>query len=926
MLERPKDNPAENIAQQLQSTPLELHTPMMQQYLLIKNQHPNMLVFYRMGDFYELFWDDAHQAAQLLGITLTTRGQSAGLPVTMAGVPVHAVEGYLGRLVRMGLSVAICEQMGQPTGKGPIERQVVRIVTPGTLTEAQLLPDKTEAILAAVFAGPRGRWGLAWLSLTAGQLHLAECPMAEVPERIERIAPGELLHAAGCGELERQTIARALTGPLAHCPLVERPAFEFEADRGVRQLCATLGVTTLDAWGVQKPGPALAAAAALLEYARHAQGGKMAPLHGIKLEKRSDFIDLPASTQRNLELVQTLSGQDSPTLLSLLDVCMTTMGSRLLRQWLLNPARQRRDAQLRQAAIAALNARPVADASAPSLAHSLRGQLRGLADIQRISARVALRQVRPRELVGLKNALRTTDAIADWVSAAPCDMSSPDVPSAVDASTHDAHAPDAGQTWLRQTMAALRAPAELVTHLSTALVDEPAPTPRDGAVFASGFDAQLDEWRALAERSDDFLIALEQRERQRTGIANLRVQFNKLHGYFIEVTNAHLAAVPSDYQRRQTLKNAERFTTPELKDFEDRALTAQERAIQRERQLWEQLLTQVAGFATALEGIAQASATLDVLAALADRAQALGWTRPQFVDYPCIHIRAGRHPVVEAERARAAQPFVPNDTHIDARAHLHIITGPNMGGKSTYMRQVALIALLASMGSWVPAAQCTLGPLDAIYTRIGASDDLARAQSTFMLEMVEAAHILHHASDQSLVLMDEIGRGTSTFDGLALASAIACQLHDRNRALTFFATHYFELTELPERCRRARNWHVAAVEHAADIRFLHTIAPGAASRSYGVQVARLAGLPAPVLERARHTLQSLQDSAQAQRAQIDLFAPAPIAPEAARPTPVEDALAHINPDALTPREALAALYHLKHIAEQNAAPPSPHPN
>lgn len=907
------DDQPENIAQKLRDIPLENHTPMMQQYLQIKNQYLNMLVFYRMGDFYELFWDDAQRAAQLLGITLTTRGQSAGLAVTMAGVPVHAMESYLARLVRQGLSVAICEQIGQATGKAPIERQVVRIVTPGTLTEAQLLPEKTEAVLAAAHPGRRGRWGLAWLSLTAGRVHLLECPAAQLPEHIERIAASEWLHAAGLGEFERTLIARAPVGAAAQCPLVERPDFEFEAERGLRELCAALGAATLDAWGVpQKAAPALAAAAALIAYARHAQGGKSAPMHGVVWEKDNHFIDLPPSTQRNLELVQTLSGQGAPTLLSLLDVCMTTMGSRLLRQWLLQPERDRQQARLRQAAIAVLNARLGEDALAGALGarlgEGLRARLRGLADVQRISARVALRQVRPRELVGLKNALLTTQAIAQWAGVQDGDSST----------DWQANAPEAGVQWLRQTLAALQAPEDLLDVLGAALVEEPALTPRDGPVIAAGFDAQLDEWRAMAERSDDFLIALEQRERERTGIGNLRVQFNKLQGFFIEVTNANLAAVPAHYQRRQTLKNAERFTTAELKDFEDRALSAQERAIAHERQLWEQLLAQVATFAAPLERIAQAVATLDVLAALAERAQTLGWTRPQFVDYPCIDIRAGRHPVVEAERARAACPFVPNDTHMDARSHLHIITGPNMGGKSTYMRQVALIALLASVGSWVPAAACTLGPLDAIYTRIGASDDLARAQSTFMLEMVEAAHILHHASEYSLVLMDEIGRGTSTFDGLALASAIAAHLHDRSRALTFFATHYFELTELPEHCRRARNWHVAAVEHAGDIRFLHTIAPGAASRSYGVQVARLAGLPAAVLERARHILQTLQDSAQAQRAQIDLFAPPPIAPEAVRPTPVEDALARIQPDALTPREALSALYHLKQIAEQNA--------
>lgn len=889
------------------TVPIESHTPMMQQYLQIKSQHPNMLLFYRMGDFYEMFWDDAQKAADLLGITLTTRGQSAGFAVTMAGVPVHSVQSYLARLVRMGESVAMCEQVGEVgAGKGPVQRQVVRLITPGTLTEDQLLAEKAESVLLAVHHGKRARCGLAWMSLTAGHLHLAECAVDELPTLIEHIAPSELLHAAQLGERTLHALRSILVdSSRTHCPLVERAAFEFEASRGRSLLLQALQCASLDAWEAENVPLAHAAAAALLTYAQHTQGRSLAPIHSLRVQRKGELIELPAATRRNLELTQTLRGEDSPTLLSLLDTCMSTMGSRTLRQWLLNPERDRHSATLRHAAIASLM-HITADAPTP-LWQRLRVQLRGLADIQRISARTALRQVRPRELVALKNALLALGEVAQWGAA-----------SASTAAADDALSE--GHAWLLQLLGTLAAPQALLHLLQSALLEEPAATARDGGIFAAGFDAELDECRSLGENCDAFLLELEQRERERTGIGSLRVQFNRVHGFYIEVTNANLNAVPPNYQRRQTLKNAERFITPELKAFEDRALSAQERAVQRERWLFEQLMSDVACFASQLEAIAQAAATLDVLSALAERAVTLQWCRPQFVAHPCIDIRAGRHPVVQARlQSDAHTAFIPNDTHMLPSSHLHIITGPNMGGKSTYMRQVALIVLLASIGSWVPAAACTLGPIDAIYTRIGASDDLTRAQSTFMLEMVEAAHILHHASQHSLVLMDEIGRGTSTFDGLALASAIATQLHDRTRAFTLFATHYFELTELPAHCSRARNLHVSAAERDGHITFLHEIQPGPASRSYGIHVARLAGIPHRVLQHARHTLQSLQDAAEGQRAQIDLFAPPPIPIAAARPTPVEDALAHIDPDTLSPREAIEALYHLKHLAQSSAA-------
>jgi len=864
---------------------LSKHTPMMQQYLGIKAEFPDTLVFYRMGDFYELFWDDAEKAGRLLDITITRRGQSAGQPVVMAGVPFHSVEGYLARLIKLGESVAICEQVGDvATAKGPVERKVVRVVTPGTLTDSELLNEKSEALLLAVHQGKKARCGLAWLSVTQGVVHLAECTHDELADWIDRIGPAELLASAGMTQAFEDRLRQIRTQHRgAGLSLALRPDFQFDAGLGQRKLQEQMQAASLAAWSADTLHEAHAAASALLTYAEHTQGRNLPHVQSIRVQRSDTLIDLPAATRRNLELVQTLRGEDSPTLFSLLDTCMTGMGSRMLKGWLLSPQRDRAQAQERLAAIAQLQS--------SGAWNTLREQFKGASDVERITARTALRQVRPRELVALRYALERAQLLAHTLQGLT---------------------PQEG-TLLARLARWLTPPTGCASLLAQSLLEEPAALVRDGGVIAPGLDAELDELRAIQTNCDSFLLELETREKARTGIANLRVQFNKVHGFYIEVTQGQLDKVPDDYRRRQTLKNAERFITPELKAFEDKALSAQERALAREKWLYEGLLDQLQSFVPALTGLAQAMAGLDALCTLSERAITLNWCAPEFTREPCIDIRAGRHPVVEARLAElSGGSFIANDTVMGPRQRLQIITGPNMGGKSTYMRQVALIVLLASIGSHVPASRCRLGPIDAIHTRIGAADDLANAQSTFMLEMTEAAQILHSATPHSLVLMDEIGRGTSTFDGLALASGIATHLHNKVQCFGLFATHYFELTEFPASHTAAINMHVSAAESGSDIVFLHEIQPGPASRSYGVQVARLAGMPAAVLNHARHALQALESGAQDARAQVDLFAPPPEA-EVTGPTAVEAALAQINPDALSPREALDALYSLQRL-------------
>ena len=886
------------------------HTPMMQQYLRIKAEYPETLVFYRMGDFYELFFDDARKANRLIDITLTVRGQSAGEPVVMAGVPVHAVETYLAKLIKLGESVAICEQVGEVgASKGPVERKVVRVVTPGTLTDSELLSERADSLLLAVVMDKRGNraehmvpCGLAWLGLSSGNLGLTECTERELAGWLARLQPAEIL-------FDRERMPPSLQPLLTQgrgVAMTSRPSWQFDSGLGLRKLCDQLGVKGLQAYQAQDLELAHAAGAALLSFAEHTQGRALAHVSTLQVPRASDLIDLPAATLRNLELTQTLRGEDAPTLLSLIDTCRTGMGSRALRQWLTQPLRDRAVARARHDAISVL----LAPERLEMGYESLREALRGMSDVERITARIALRQVRPRELAGLRETLLGLPALRDKV-------------------------PDASPL-LAQLREALQPDSVVANTLSAMLMDTPAVLLRDGGVIATGFDADLDELRAISQNCDAFLLDLEARERERTGISNLRVQFNKVHGFYIEVTQSQADKVPLDYQRRQTLKNAERFITPELKAFEDKALSAQERALAREKFLFEQLIDFLQGHIQILSQLARALASVDALCALAERAATLLWARPDFVAHPCIEIEKGRHPVVEARLMETTgTSFIPNDCKLDANRRMLIITGPNMGGKSTFMRQVALIAVLAAMGSYVPATACRLGPMDAIHTRIGAADDLANAQSTFMLEMTEAAAIVHSATEHSLVLMDEIGRGTSTFDGLALAGAIASYLHDRNKAFTLFATHYFELTQLPQKHPRSANVHVGVAESGDDIVFLHELQHGPASRSYGVQVARLAGMPHTLIRQARATLEALETQQREADQQIDLFAEAIgggsgldvealVASGTALAAPAGDALtpteaqalsllASIDPDTLTPREALDALYKLKAV-------------
>ena len=868
------------------------HTPMMAQYFRLKADFPDTLMLYRMGDFYEVFFDDARKAHRLLDITLTTRGSSGGEPVVMAGVPVHSIESYLARLIKLGEAVAIAEQVGEVgASKGPVERKVVRVVTPGTVTDSELLAERQDTVLLAVFAS-RARVGLAWLALAEGRLGLGECTEAELPSWLARLAPAEILVSPDAAPMAVRQGAVAV---------VNRPAWQFDTELGLRKLCELLGVATLAGFNAQELPRAHAAAAALISYAEHTSGGAKHALGHVKslgVEKASELLDLPPATLRNLELTQTLRGESAPTLLSLLDTCRTGMGSRQLRLWLTHPLRDRKDALERHDAIAVL---------ATHGPEPLRQALRGVSDVQRIAARIALRQVRPRELAGLRDTLALLPQLVACLPPNHCRPSDALEEPLLDEPSLSA--------LLLRLHAALHPDPRIARHLGATIAAEPAVLLRDGGVIASGFDAELDELRAIATNCDDYLVALETRERERTGIANLRVQYNKVHGFYIEVTTSGLDKVPADYQRRQTLKNAERYITPELRAFEDKALSAQERSLSREKLLWETLLDELQPTLGILGELARALSSLDALCALTERAQTLGWCRPEFVNHPCLDIERGRHPVVEARLAETGGGnFIANDCRLDARTRMLIVTGPNMGGKSTFMRQVALITLMAAIGSYVPAVRCRLGPIDAIHTRIGAADDLANAQSTFMVEMTEAAAIIHSATDRSLVLMDEIGRGTSTFDGLALAGAIASHLHEKNRSFTLFATHYFELTDFPTRHAGALNMHVSAAESGDQIVFLHAIEAGPASRSYGVQVAKLAGMPSGLVRQARATLEALEAQQSSGAAQVDLFA-APAAADAAAaaagPSRAEAALMALDPDQLAPREALEALYRLK---------------
>ena len=866
---------------------LSSHTPMMQQYLRIKAQHPEVLLFYRMGDFYEMFYDDARRAAQLLDIALTQRGASAGAPIPMAGVPAVSVDTYLGRLVRKGESVAICEQRGDPgKTKGPMEREVVRIITPGTLTDEALLDERRDNVLASVY-GRDGRFGLAWLDLSAGRFTVMEVADAqELDAELERLRPAELIGAEGAV-------------PVAGSRATERtwrlrPPWHFDLESAARGLTEQFQTRDLAGFGCADKPLAVAAAGALLNYVRETQKAALPHLRSMSSEERDGALIMDPATRRNLELDESLAGRPELTLAGVFDRTATAMGGRMLRRWLHRPVRDRAVLRARYLAVATLM-----DSSRHS---ALATSLRQIGDLERILARIALRSARPRDLAHLRTALGALPGVDETLRAVGAQTNSP---------------------LLKQLHAELGDHSSEHALLRRAVVDTPPHFLREGGVIAPGYDADLDELRLLGTNTEDFLLALEQRERERTGLSSLRLGFNRVQGFYIEINRSQAESVPKDYQRRQTVKSAERFITPELKSFEDKVLGARDHAIAREKELYETLLGLMIERLPSLQRTSAAIAELDVLSCFAERAITLDCVQPELAEQPLIHIDGGRHPVVE-QASRAA--FVPNDICFDESRRTLIITGPNMGGKSTYMRQTALIVILAHIGCFVPAKRACLGPLDRIFTRIGASDDLAGGRSTFMLEMTETANILNNATERSLVLMDEVGRGTSTFDGLSLAWACAAFISREIRAFTLFATHYFELTSLPSEISGAANVHVEAVEHGDTLVFLHGVKEGPANQSYGLQVAALAGIPKDVIAVARRYLSELERERDALHSsaspQLALFeAPSAAGREGVRttaPPPLLAALRAVDPDGLTPREALDLIFRLRELDSDEA--------
>lgn len=838
------------------------HTPMMQQYLRIKADYPDILLFYRMGDFYELFFDDARKAAQLMDITLTHRGKSGGEPIAMAGVPYHAVDQYLAKLVRLGESIALCEQTGDPaTSKGPVERQVVRVVTPGTVTEESLLDERRDNLLCAVF--PSGDdWGLASVDISSGRFVVQQLSGNEaLSSELERLQPAELLIPDDC----------PLPGP-TRSGVTQRPPWHFEQDTATQLLVRQFKVRDLGGFGCEDLPLAVTAAGALLQYLQDTQKNALPHLNGIQVERREDGVILDAASRRNLELEWNLAGGSEHTLASVLDSTVTSMGSRCLRRWINQPLRSRW----------ALNTRlqGVEDLIEQRLFETLRDLLQGMGDIERILSRVALGSARPRDLATLRDSLALLPTLQETL-----------IPLTSDSAT--------------QLSQRISEHPEVQQLLFQAIIETPPMLIRDGGVIATGYDAELDELRQLSEHADQFLVDLEKREKERTSIPTLKVAYNRVHGYYIEISKLQSSKAPDDYVRRQTLKSAERFITPELKAFEDKVLSARERALAQEKSLYEALLKRLLEWLTPLQETAAAVAELDTLCCFAERAERYHYCRPQLVDSTRLNIVASRHPVVERV---LDEPFVPNDIVLDEQRRMLIITGPNMGGKSTYMRQAALIILMAHIGCFVPATQAEIGDFDQIFTRIGASDDLASGRSTFMVEMTEAANILNNATAKSLVLMDEIGRGTSTFDGLSLAWACAEHLAAKNRALTLFATHYFELTSLPETSPGCLNVHIDAIEHGDNIVFLHSVKEGPASQSYGLQVAQLAGVPRSVIQSARKRLVILENQGLQQNDSPQMSLP--LVSEAP-PHPAVELLENIEPDNLTPRQALDLLYDLK---------------
>jgi len=843
----------------------------MQQYFSIKSEFPDTLLLFRMGDFYEVFYDDARQAAKLLDITLTTRGESGGAPIPMAGVPHHALDNYLARLVRLGESAAICEQVSEPTpGKGLVERKVVRVVTPGTITEEALLESRRESLLAAL-AGSGNERALAWLELASGRFLVRRMSsLEEVDAQLERLQPAEIL------------IEEGVDLPFANSDRIrQRPPWKFDSEQAEKLLCEQFATADMRGFGIEETPAAVTAAGVLLDYVQETQRTALPHLRSIQLEQQDDFLHLDAISRRNLEIETSLGGEKRATLVGVIDSSVTTMGGRLLRRWLGSPLRNRETLARRHTAIGALLA-----------GHGyelFRDELRGIGDVERILSRVALATARPRDLATLRHALGAMPRLAATLGN--------------------------GDEELQAAVGGLPVFPELEELLVRAIIQEPPMLIRDGGVIARGYDEELDELRALSENASEFLLNYEKEQKEKSGIPSLKVGYNRVHGYYIEVTHTHQHLVPPEYTRKQTLKSAERYITQELKTFEDQVLSSRERALAREKHCYSDLLSQLLRELDPLQDMAARLSRLDVLCAFAERAGRFDLVKPEMSDADGLDIRGGRHPVVEQIQS---EPFTPNGIHLDEDTRMLIITGPNMGGKSTYMRQTALIILLAHAGSWVPARSAVIGPIDRIFTRIGAGDDLAHGRSTFMVEMSETANILHNATGNSLVLMDEIGRGTSTYDGLALAWACAVHLARRVGAYTLFATHYFELTRLAEKEPSVANVHLRAVEHKDRIVFLHSVQEGPASQSYGLQVAALAGIPKTVLRQARQHLATLEQQQRVDEPQLGLFDQVAFVESEEPEADIDESglrrkIDEIDPDSLTPREALALLYELKDL-------------
>ena len=844
----------------------QTHTPMMQQYLRIKAEHPDILLFYRMGDFYELFFDDAREAAKLLDITLTARGRANGEPIPMAGVPYHAVDNYLARLLRKGMSVAICEQIGDPaTSKGPVERKVMRIVTPGTVTDEALLEQGKESLVVALSIGADNQFGIAMLDMSSGRFAVLQAQGEEaLLSELQRLRPAELLMSED-----------ADITPYQHriTSIKQRAPWHFDVGSAERELCNQFSTKDLGGFGCADLPLAISAAGCLLAYVKETQRSALPHIQALHTESREDCLILDASTRHNLELSESISGHQKNTLSAILDHTATPMGSRLLHRWIHRPLRCHKTLNQRQESIESLlTSKTYAEL------HEL---LRGIGDIERILTRIALKSARPRDLAQLRNALAQLPALQTCL--------------ATQKSKH-----------IKQLLQQISEHPKTLLLLTKAVIETPPLLIRDGGVIATGYDKELDELRSLQENAGEFLAALEAKEKKETGINGLKVGYNRVHGYYIEISRLHSDVVPEYYQRRQTLKAAERFITPELKALEDKVLSANERALAREKSLYNQLLDTLNLSLLNLQDCAQGLSELDVLQNLAERADCLNYVRPKLVNKTGIKICNGRHPVIEQVQDA---PFSPNDISLTDKQHLHLITGPNMGGKSTYMRQTALIVLMAHIGCFVPADSAEIGNIDRIFTRIGASDDLASGRSTFMVEMTETANILHNATQNSLVLLDEIGRGTSTYDGLSLAWACAEHLALKTKALTLFATHYFELTTLADDLSGCINVHLDAVEHGDTLVFLHKVKTGTVNKSYGLQVATLAGVPREVVAQAKAKLQQLE----LEDAQAPKSTPLSNPGAALKESELEKFVKKLQPDALSPREALDLIYQLKKL-------------